>query len=94
MEKPQYKKNVISTKDQYIVYLIKKPKKKELAELQQWFNSYVTKKTAMIENTSNVIKHCRIVKDKSRRFCQHFRHEIMVICAGLYNLRIRSPFRA
>ena len=78
----------------FIVQPFKKPKNKEYSQLQKWFNTYVSKIRIVIENAINGIKRCRIVKDKCRHFCQHFRHDIMVICAGLHNLRVKSPFRA
>ena len=78
----------------HIVQPFKKPKKKELPELHKWFNTYVSKIRIVIENAINGVKRCRIVKDKCRHFCQQFRHQIMLICAGLHNLRVKSPFRA
>lgn len=78
----------------FIVQPFKKPRKKEYTAIQKWFNSYVSKVRIVVENAINGIKRCRIVKDKCRYFCQQFRHEIMVICAGLHNLRVCSPCRA
>ncbi len=78
----------------FLVQPFKKPKKQEYTELQKWFNTYVSKIRIVIENAINGIKRCRIVKDKCRHFSQHFRHEIMVACTGLHNLRVYSPFRA
>lgn len=78
----------------FIVQPFKKPKKKEFSELQKWFNTHVAKLRIVVENAINGVKRCRIVKDKCRHFCQQFRHEIMVICVGLHNLRVTSPFRS
>ncbi len=78
----------------FIVQPFKKPKKKEYTELQKWFNSYVSKLRIAVENAINGIKRCRVVKEKCRHFSQQFRHRIMVVCAGLHNLRVKSPFRA
>jgi len=78
----------------FIVQGFKKPRNKEYTPLQRWFNTYVSKIRVVIENAINGVKRCRIVKDKCRHFCLQFRHEIMMVCTGLHNLRVNSPFRA
>lgn len=78
----------------FIVQPFKKTQKMEYSELQKWFNTYVSKLRIVVECAINGIKRCRIVKDKCRHFCRQFRHEVMVICTGLHNLRVRSPFRS
>lgn len=78
----------------FVVQPFKKPRNGMLTELQKWFNRYVSKIRIVVEHAINGIKRCRIVKDKCRHFCQQFRDEVMMICAGLHNFRVCSPFRA
>jgi len=72
----------------------KKPRKRELNELEKWFNTYVAKIRICVEHAISGIKRSRIVKDKCRHFRQHFRDLIMNVCVGLHNFRVNSPFRA
>ena len=77
----------------FIVQPFKKPKNGELNSMQKWFNKYVSSIRICIEHAIGGIKRCRIVKDKSRHFCQHFRDQVKNICVGLNNFRVTSPFR-
>lgn len=76
-----------------LVEPFKKPRTTDLSELKKWFNTYVARLRITVENAINGIKRCRIVKDKCRHFCQQFRHQVILICAGLHNLRVNSPYR-
>jgi len=64
-----------------------------LIDLQKWFNRYVAKIRITVEHAINGIKRARIIKDKCRHFCQHFRDQILNISVGLHNFRVCSPFR-
>lgn len=78
----------------HIVQPFKKPKNRELSDLQIWFNKYVGRIRITIEHAISGIKRLRIIKEKCRLFCLHKRDQIMEICVGLHNLRVTSPFRA
>jgi len=78
----------------FIVQPFKKPRNAQLNEIQKWFNQYVSSIRICVEHAIGGIKRCRIVKDKCRHFRQHFRDQIIAICTGLHNFRVRSPFRA
>ncbi len=80
-------------KNVFIVQPFKKPRNSELNPMQKWFNRYVAKIRICVEHAICGIKRCRIVKDKCRHFRQHFRDQIITICTGLHNFRVRSPFR-
>ena len=61
--------------------------------MQKWYNRLVTTMRIPAGHAINGIKRCRIVKDKCRHFCQQFRDEVMWICTGLHNFRVRSPYQ-
>ena len=77
----------------FVVQPFKKPRKGQLNSMQKWFNQYVARIRICVEHAICGIKRCRIVKDKCRHFRQHFRDQIIVICTGLHNFRVCSPFR-
>ena len=77
-----------------VMHPFKKPRGRDLNELEKWFNRYVAKIRICVEHAIGGIKRSRIVKDKCRHFCQHFRDLIMDVCVGLHNFRVTSPFRA
>lgn len=77
----------------HIMQPFKKPRNGELTDMQKWYNRLVATMRIPAEHAINGIKRCRIVKDKCRHFCQQFRDEVMWICTGLHNFRVRSPYR-
>ena len=77
----------------FIVQPYKKPRNSELSELEKWFNRYVSTIRICVEHAISGIKRFRIIKDKCRHFSHHFRDQILEICTGLHNFRVRSPFR-
>lgn len=78
----------------FVVQPFKKPRNGELTNIQKWFNQYVSQIRICVEHAISGIKRSRIVKDKCRHFCQHFRDQIIAICTGLHNFRVRSPLRS
>jgi len=77
----------------FIVQPYKKPRNGELTPLKKWFNTYVAKIRITVEHAISGIKRCHIVKNKCRHFRQQFRDDVILICSGLHNLRVTSPFR-
>ena len=70
----------------------KKPRKKELSELQKWFNRTVSQVRIAVEHAIAGIKRCRIIKERCR--VQHgLRERFLLIATGLHNLRVISSFR-
>lgn len=77
----------------HLIQPFKKPRNGKLCEIKKWFNTYVSRKRICVEHAISGIKRCRIVKDKCRHFRQQFRDQVMIICTGLHNFRVCSPFR-
>ena len=77
----------------FIVQPYKKPRNGELTPLKKWFNIYVAKIRITVEHATNGVKRYHIVNNKCRHFRQQFRDDVILICSGLHNLRVTSPFR-
>ncbi|WP_159474142.1 transposase family protein, partial [Dyadobacter sp. 3J3] len=71
----------------------KKPKKRELTDLQKSINKGISKERVLIENVFSSIKRLKIVRNKVRLKCSKARHLIMMLAVGLHNLRnkFRKP---
>jgi len=80
-------------KNIHLVQPFKKPRNGELCKIKKWFNSYVAKIRVVVEHAISGIKRCRIVKEQCRHFRQQFRDQVILICTGLHNFRVRSPRR-
>lgn len=71
----------------------KKPKNKELSELQKSINKGISKERVLIENVFASMKRLKIISYKIRlRSCQD-RHRVIMLAAGIHNLRnsFRNP---
>ncbi len=77
-----------------IVMPFKKPKNGTLNKMQKWFNQYVAQRRIVIEHAIRGIKRCHIVQHACRLKGYWVRDQIMYICTGLHNLRVKSPLRA
>lgn len=71
----------------------KKPRNKELTDLQKSINKGISKERVLVENVFASIKRLKIVRNKVRLKCSKTRHLIMLVAAGLHNLRnkFRKP---
>lgn len=71
----------------------KKPKNKELTDLQKSINKGISKERVLIENVFASIKRLKIIRNKVRLKSSNARHLIMMLAAGLHNLRntFRTP---
>jgi hypothetical protein len=69
----------------------KKPKNKELTDLQKSINKGISKERVLIENVFASIKRLKIIRNKVRLTSSNARHLIMMLASGLHN--IRNTFR-
>ena len=67
---------------------IKKPRKKELDDLQKAFNRQISSKRVKVEHAIGQCKIFRIVKDEVRAFKDEFRDTCMFLACGLNNFKI------
>lgn len=67
----------------------KKPRGGDLSDAQKAENQRIASEKIRIEHTMSSVKRCRIVKDKLRYWQDSVRDTVMVIAAGLHNLRLR-----
>jgi len=77
-----------------IIMPFKKPRNGTLCGMKKWFNQYVSQRRIVIEHAIRGIKRCHIVQHPCRLKGYWVRDQIMDICTGLHNLRVRSPLRA
>ncbi|CAG4999803.1 hypothetical protein DYBT9275_02310 [Dyadobacter sp. CECT 9275] len=71
----------------------KKTAKKELSKLQKSINKEISKERVLIENVFNRMKRFSIIRNKIRLRSDHARHLVMMLAAGIHNLRnsFRNP---
>jgi hypothetical protein len=67
----------------------KKPRGGGLTAEQKEENRRIAREKMRIEHTIGSVKRCRIVKDTIRYWQDTVRDTVMVIAAGLHNLRLR-----
>lgn len=67
----------------------KKPKGKELTQLQKDDNTSIARVRVKVEHVMAGIKRMRIVKDKVRAWAGDFRDMVMEIACGLHNFRLK-----
>lgn len=67
---------------------VKKPPKGELSELDKMYNRLLASLRVSIEHVMASVKRIRIVKEKIRLHSDQVRDSVMLIAAGLHNLRI------
>ena len=70
----------------------KKPRKKELSVLQEWFNKTVAQVRIAVEHAIAGIKRCRVIKERCR-VQYKLRERFLLIATGLHNLRVNSSCR-
>jgi hypothetical protein len=73
----------------------KKPKNKELSLLQKSINKSISKNRVLIENIFSRMKRLKIINYKIRLKSQQARHIVIILAAGIHNLRnaFRMPIR-
>jgi hypothetical protein len=68
----------------------KKPRGGQLTPEQKEANRGLAQRRVRIEHVISSIKRCRIVKETLRLWKKGIRDQVMEICCGLHNLRLRS----
>lgn len=66
----------------------KKPKGKQLNDLEKHVNQWLSSMRIRVEHAINGVKRYRIVKDKIRNWKKGFKDAIMKTCCGLHNFRL------
>jgi hypothetical protein len=67
----------------------KKPHDQELTQEQTRANEALHHRRLRIEHVHSSVKHCRIVKDRSRLWKAGIRDLVMELCCALHNFRVR-----
>jgi hypothetical protein len=76
-------------KDVFIIMPEKKPKFKELTDLQKFNNSLISSCRIIVEHTISGIKRLRSVMDEIRLRTYDIVDKIILIACGLHNLRVK-----
>jgi hypothetical protein len=72
----------------------RKPRGQELSIEEQVLNEALHQRRLRIEHVNSSVKRCRIVKDRLRLWKDGVRDQVMEICCGLHNFRVRlSPWQ-
>jgi len=72
----------------------KKPKGGTLSDQEKADNQWISHIRVLVEHSIGGVKVYRIVHDVIRHWCPHIRDQVMAICCGLYNLRLRQQMAA
>jgi len=67
----------------------KKPRGGELTAEEKAKNRQISRTRVRVEHAINGVKRYRIVKDQLRNWKAYFRDQVMAICCGLHNFRLR-----
>ena len=68
----------------------KKPRNGTLTEDEKAENRWISHIRVLVEHSIGGVKVYRIVHDVIRHWCPYIRDQVMSICCGLYNLRLRQ----
>ena len=68
---------------------VKKPRTKELTNVQKQENKKKATARVVVEHAINQVKVWRIVKEKIRSYCHNLRDQVMLIACGLSNFKIK-----
>jgi len=68
----------------------KKPRNGTLTDDEKADNQWIAHIRVLVEHSIGGVKVYRIVHDVIRHWCPYIRDQVMVICCGLYNLRLRQ----
>ena len=72
----------------------KKPKGGTLTDAEKVENQWLSRIRVLVEHSIGGVKVYRIVHDVIRHWCLDIRDQVMVVCCGLYNLRLRQQMAA
>jgi hypothetical protein len=72
----------------------KKPAKGTLTDEEKADNRWISHIRVLVEHSIGGVKMYRIVHDVIRHWCPWIRDQVMAICCGLYNLRLRQQMTA
>jgi len=72
----------------------KKPRKSTLTDEEKAQNQWISHIRVLIEHSIGGVKVYRIVHDVIRHWCSDIRDQVMAICCGLFNLRLRQLLTA
>lgn len=64
----------------------KKPKGKELTDMEKHVNQWISSIRIRVEHAINGVKRYRIVKDRIRNWKKGFKDSVIETCCGLHNL--------
>jgi len=68
----------------------KKPRNGTLSAEEKADNQWISHIRVLVEHSIGGVKVYRIVHDVIRHWCSDIRDQVMAICCGLYNLRLRQ----
>jgi DDE superfamily endonuclease len=72
----------------------KKPRTGTLSDEDKADNQWIAHIRVLVEHRIGGVKVYRIVHDVIRHWCPYIRDQVMAICCGLYNLRLRQQMAA
>ncbi len=72
----------------------KKPRNGTLTEDEKADNRWIAHIRVLVEHRIGGVKVYRIIHDSIRHWCPSIRDQVMRICCGLYNLRLRQQMAA
>ena len=72
----------------------KKPRNGALTTEEKADNQWIAHIRVVVEHSIGGVKVYRIVHDVIRHWCSDIRDQVMAICCGLYNLRLRQQMAA
>lgn len=72
----------------------KKPCNGTLSDEDKADNQWISHIRVLVEHSIGGVKVYRIVHDVIRHWCPYIRDQVMAICCGLYNLRLRQQMTA
>jgi hypothetical protein len=72
----------------------KKPRNGVLTDEEKADNQWIAHIRVLVEHSIGGVKVYRIVHDVIRHWCSDIRDQVMAICCGLYNLRLRQQMAA
>jgi len=67
----------------------KKPRNGTLTDDEKADNQWIAHISGLVEHSIGGVKVYRIVHDVIRHWCPAIRDQVMAVCCGLYNLRLR-----
>ena len=72
----------------------KKPRNDTLTDEEKADNQWISHIRVLVEHSIGGVKVYRIVHAVIRHWCPYIRDQVMTMCCGLYNLRLRQQMAA